>query len=238
MAQLYAEGTRALGQQRLVVPAYFHPALRPDYWESLAEHAPQVRLVILNLADGPGRRPDTAFDPVLERLRDAGVAVAGYVDTNYGRRPAPEILADLGRYLEWYGVGGVCFDRAAAAVEPLAHYATLASRAREAGAAVVLFNHGTHPVEAYAEHADVLGTFEGPWHAYLRLDVPRWTRSRSPDKFCHVVYSVPREHFDDAYLLAARRRAASVYITDHGGANPYDRLPAGGLGPVADWLGE
>ena len=162
MAQLYAEGTRALGQQRLVVPAYFHPALRPDYWESLAEHAPQVRLVILNLADGPGLRPDTAFDPALERLRDAGVAVAGYVDTNYGRRPAPEILADLGRYLEWYGVGGVCFDRAAAAVEHLGHYATLASRAREAGAAVVLFNHGTHPVEAYAEHADVLGTFEGP----------------------------------------------------------------------------
>jgi hypothetical protein len=235
VAQLQAEGTRSLAPQRLVVPAYFHPALRPDLWESLAEHAPQVRLVILNLADGPGRRPDTAFDPALDRLRGAGVAVAGYVDTNYGGRPVPEALADLGRYLEWYGVSGVCFDRAAAGAEHLGHYAALASGAREMGAAVVLFNHGTHPVEAYAEHADLLGTFEGPWHAYRRLDVPRWTRSRSADMFCHVVYSVPREHFDDAYLLAVRRRAASVYITDHGGGNPYDRLPTRGLGSAAAW---
>ena len=30
---------------RLVVPAYFHPALYPDQWEWLAGHAPQVRLV-------------------------------------------------------------------------------------------------------------------------------------------------------------------------------------------------
>jgi hypothetical protein len=231
VTQLRAERANSLVPQRLVVPAYFHPAMHPDHWETLAEHAPQVRLVILNLADGPGRRPDTAFGPALDRLRGAGVAVAGYVDTNYGRRPAPEALADLGRYLEWYGVSGVCFDRAAAGAEHLGHYAALAARARDMGAAAVLFNHGTHPAEAYAEHADLLGTFEGPWDAYLALDVPRWTRSWPADTFCHVVYSVPRESFDDAFLLAVRRRAASIYITDRGGANPYDRLPAGGLVP-------
>jgi Spherulation-specific family 4 len=235
VAQLQAEGTRSLVPQRLVVPAYFHPALHPDHWESLAEHAARVKLVILNLADGPGSRPDTAFGPALDRLRGAGVTVAGYVDTNYGRRPVPEALADLSRYLEWYGVGAVCFDRAAAGVEHLGQYGALASGAREMGAGVVLFNHGTHPAEAYAEHADVLGTFEGPWHAYRRFDVPRWTRSWPAGKFCHVVYSVPREHFDDAFALAVRRRAASVYVTDRGGGNPYDRLPAAGIGPRAAW---
>ena len=46
---------------RLVVPAYFHPAVRPGDWEWLAEHADQVRLVILNVANGPGTRPDAPF---------------------------------------------------------------------------------------------------------------------------------------------------------------------------------
>ena len=221
---------------RLVVPAYFRPDTRPDDWQLLAKHAQQVRLVILNLANGPGSRPDPAYHPALSRLREVGVAVAGYVDTNYGRRPAPEALADLDNFLQWYAVSGVCFDRVSVSAQDLGYYAALSRDARRAGARVVLFNHGAHPLEAYAEHANLLGTFEGPWRAYLRLAVPRWTRSRPASTFYHVIYSVPRENFDHAFLLATRRRAGSVYVTDRSGANPYDGLPAGGLQPESPWL--
>jgi hypothetical protein len=41
-------------QPRLIVPAYVHPARRPDLWQSLAEQAGQVRLVIPNVASGLG----------------------------------------------------------------------------------------------------------------------------------------------------------------------------------------
>ena len=221
---------------RLVVPAYFRPDTRPDDWQLLAKHAQQVRLVILNLANGPGDRPDPAYHSALGRLREVGVAVAGYVDTNYGRRPAAEALADLDTFLQWYAVSGVCFDRVSVSAQDLGYYAALSRDARRAGARVVLFNHGAHPLEAYAEHANLLGTFEGPWRAYLRLAVPRWTRSRPADKFYHVVYAVPRENYDHAFLLAMRRRAGSVYITDRSGRNPYDCLPAGGLQPESPWL--
>ena len=221
---------------RLVVPAYFRPDTRPDDWQLLAKHAQQVRLVILNLANGPGSRPDPAYHPALSRLREVGVAVAGYVDTNYGRRPVPEALADLDNFLEWYAVSGVCFDRVSVSAQDLGYYAGLSRDARRAGARVVLFNHGAHPLEAYAEHANLLGTFEGPWRAYVRLAVPRWTRSRPASTFYHVIHSVPRENFDHAFLLATRRRAGSVYVTDRGGANPYDELPAGGLQPESLWL--
>lgn len=221
---------------RLVVPAYFRPDTRPDDWQLLAKHAQQVRLVILNLANGPGARPDPAYHSALGRLREVGVAVAGYVDTNYGRRPAAEALADLDNFLQWYAVSGVCFDRVSVSAQDLGYYAALSRDARRAGAHVVLFNHGAHPLEAYAEHANLLGTFEGPWRAYLRLAVPRWTRSRPASMFYHVIYSVPRENFDHAFLLATRRRAGSVYVTDRGGANPYDGLPAGGLQPESPWL--
>ncbi|HYB87331.1 MAG TPA: spherulation-specific family 4 protein [Streptosporangiaceae bacterium] len=216
---------------QLLVPAYFHPASHPNEWAWLASQAAQVRFIVLNVANGPGPQPDTAFTPALERLRSAGVDVGGYVDTNYGHRPVPDILADISLYLEWYQVTGVFFDRVAVIPEHVGHYGDLAAQARDLGAQVVAFNHGAHPVEAYAEHADLLGTFEGPWTAYPDLAVPRWTRSRPADLFFHLVHSVPRQSFDDAYLLAARRNAGCAYVTDRGGANPWDGLPSGQLQP-------
>jgi len=220
-----------LAAPRLVVPAYFRPDFRPGDWESMADDSRDVRMVILNLANGPGTAPDPAFSAALSRLREAGVPVAGYVDTNYGRRPPRDVLADLDCFLRWYDVAGVCFDRVSVTAQDVGYYAALSRDARNAGVRVVLFNHGAHPVEAYAEHANMLGTFEGPWRAYLQLAVPRWARSRPANIFYHVVYSVPRENFDHAFLLAIRRRAGCVYITDRGGGNPYDCLPAGGLQP-------
>ncbi len=220
---------------RLVVPAYFHPAVAPDDWARLARQAAQVRLVILNPASGPGRGPDPDFQRVLAPLRAAGIAVAGYVDTNYGQRPRRDALAEIARYRDWYDVAGVMFDRTLAGPDGLRHYALLARRARKLGARVVAFNHGVHPHPGYARHADVLGTFEGPWNTYLGQATPQWTRSWPPGRFYHVVYSVPPEHLGDALLLAGRRRAGCAYVTDrggdgHGGGNPYDRLP-GPAGP-------
>ena len=168
-----------LDTPRLVVPAYFRPDTRPDDWELLAEHGPQVRLVILNVANGPGPGPDAAYLHALDRLRQAGVAIAGYVDTNYGQRQPREALTDLEYFLKWYNVAGVCFDRVSITAEHLGYYAGLSRDARYSGARIVMFNHGAHPLEAYAEHANLLGTFEGPWRSYLQLAVPRWTRSRS-----------------------------------------------------------
>lgn len=218
---------------RLVVPAYFHPAARPAEWSWLADHAQQVRLVVLNLASGPGVRRDEAFLPVLARLPGVGVAVAAYVDTDYGRRRVADVAADLERYLAWYGVTGVFFDRAAAAPDQVAHYAGLADGARRLGIGLVAFNHGAHPSPGYADHADMLGTFEGDWRTYLDASVPRWVRSRPVDQFFHLVYSVPPAHLGDALVLAARRHAGGAYVTDHGGANPWDRLPTGTLDPSA-----
>jgi hypothetical protein len=211
---------------RLIVPAYFHPATDPRAWTWLAERAADIELIVLNLADGPGARADAAYFPVLDRLRAAGVTVTGYIDTDYGRRPADEAAADLGRYLDWYQVDGVFFDRAAATAGQLGHYADLTGRARGLGARVVALNHGAHPIEPYAEHADLLGTFEGPWSAYLELAVPRWVRSRPARRFFHLLHSVPVPAFGDARRLASRRNAGCAYITDLGGANPWAGLPA------------
>jgi Spherulation-specific family 4 len=210
---------------RLLVPAYFHPGADPDDWARMASAAAQIRMVILNPASGPGDAPEQAYLDAVRRLRDAGVQVIGYADTNYAQRPSQDALADIRSYLDWYDVAGVMFDRVSAQLADLQQYALLARRARQAGASVVAFNHGVHPHPAYARHADVLGTFEGPWGIYLEQAVPRWTRSWPADRFYHVVHSVPAEQLPNAFLLAGRRRAGCVFATDLGGGNPYRRLP-------------
>jgi hypothetical protein len=211
---------------RLIVPAYFHPSLAAEDWARMARQAAQIRAIVLNPASGPGEQPDPAYITALQPLKEAGVTIAGYVDTNYGQRPWRAALADIEQYQDWYGIDGVLYDRVSAGPAELRHYALLARRARKLGAETVVFNHGVHPHDGYARHADVLGTFEGPWSVYLEQAVPQWTRSWPPDRFYHVVYSVPPEHLASAFMVAGRRRAGSVYVTDHGGGNPYNRLPA------------
>ncbi len=217
----------------LVVPAYFHPAVRPQDWSTLAGLAHRVRLVILNVASGPGTRRDPSFDGVLDELRRGGIAVAGYVDTDYGRRPGADVLADLARYRRWYPAErAVFFDRVTSSADHVDHYARLARAARALGTDTVAFNHGVHPAPAYAEHADLLGTFEGPWTAYRRLVVPAWARAGSSAQFLHLVHSVPRLRLGTARELAARRNAGCAYVTDvsitgRGEENPWRRLCAG-----------
>ncbi len=214
---------------RLIVPAYFHPASHSGEWQWLAERAVHIRFIVLNLADGPGGQADPAVVPALDQLRSAGVTVCGYVDTNYGLRPAQAVIADLRRHLDWYRVDGVFFDRAAIGAELVGHYAGLARQARDCGARLVALNHGAHPIEPYADHADLLGTFEGPWSAYLDLAVPRWVRSRPAGQFFHLLHAVPTASFADALWLAAYRHAGCAYVTDRCGVNPWDGLPAGEL---------
>jgi hypothetical protein len=223
---------RVLGPgPRLAVPAYFRPDVRPGDWDLLARSAPQVQAVILNVANGPGTEPDPAFTGPVQRLHQAGVTVAGYVDTNYGRRRLSQVIADLDRFREWYSATGVCFDRTAATPEHLGYYGAASRAARRTGAGFVIFNHGTHPVQEYASHADLLGTFEGRWPDYTQLAVPRWTRSWPAAMFEHVVYAVPPDMFGRAMAMATRRHAGCVFITDSDGANPYDRLPSAPLSP-------
>lgn len=218
-----------------IVPAYFHPATNPREWELMALHPEMLRLVVLNIANGPGDRREGVFLGPLIRLRAAGVRVAGYVDTNYGGRPTEDALVEIGHYLDWYGVTGVLFDRVSADSAQIRRYLSLVRCARALGVDMVAFNHGTHPVEAYADHADLLGTFEGTWRSYLDLAVPRWVRARPTEQFYHLVHSVPDGRSVDAYSLAARRHVGAFYATERGGVNPWDGLPS--CYQLDDWEG-
>jgi hypothetical protein len=210
----------------LVVPAYFHPAIRPGDWETLAWSARRPRLVVLNVADGPGHVPDGVFAAAIDRVLAAGVAVAGYVDTDYGRKDSRLALAELPRYREWYGVDGVFFDRVATGVEHVAHYAALAESARDLGSRVVAFNHGTHPAREFAAHCDLLGTFEGPWPSFRDAEVPSWVHDLPADRFFNLVYTVSPALRGRVEVLARERNVGSALCTDGQPPNPWSFLPS------------
>jgi len=158
--------------RHLLVPFYEHPTDRPEGWAALVAAAPTLHGVVLNPANGAGEAPDPAFAEAAGRLRAAGVRVLGYADTAYGRRPHAEVVADLLRHRDWYGADGAFLDQVATAPDALPHYRRLAVAARAAGAATLVLNHGAPPDEEYAELADLLVTFEGPWDTYRTLDPP------------------------------------------------------------------
>ncbi|MER7764103.1 spherulation-specific family 4 protein [Streptomyces sp. NPDC097619] len=207
----------------LLVPLYEHPADRPADWAALVRSAGRLYGVVLNPANGPGDAPDPQFAEVSAELRDAGVAVLGYADTDYGRRPHQEVVRDLLRHRDWYGADGTFLDQVAAEEELLPHYRRLEVAARAAGADTVVLNHGTHPHPGFAGLGDLLVTFEGPWDAYQEAEVPDWTAAHPAERFCHLVYAVP-EGADTAAL--ARRRRAAVHCAVPGtGSHPWRSLP-------------
>ncbi|MEU8890971.1 spherulation-specific family 4 protein [Streptomyces sp. NPDC048442] len=212
--------------RQLLVPFYEHPAERPDAWEALLRVPEQLYGVVLNPASGSGSSPDPAFAAVAERLRESGVRVLGYVDTDYARRPHADVVRDLLQYRDWYGTSGAFLDQVSSGADAFAHYRRLAVAARAAGSGSLVLNHGTHPDPAYLRLADVLVTFEGSWETYLAApDAPAWTAGYPADRFCHLVYEAPADV--DVAFLATRRGAAVHCAVPGGGEHPWGTLPQG-----------
>ncbi|MFF8591011.1 spherulation-specific family 4 protein [Streptomyces sp. NPDC015220] len=214
----------------LGVPGCAHPLLAPAEWHALTRPGTPLDWVVLDIADGPGVRSDPHCQDAAGRLRDAGVRVLGRLDTAHGVRSRIELIADAHRYLEWYRVDGFLLDRCPSgrAELPETRRTLTSLRALREDAHIVL-GHGTHPHPGYAENADQLVTFSGPWHDYRWSQVAEWTADHPPERFCHLVHGVPRGHLDEALRIARWQGAATIWFTDrtdHGGrTDPWESLP-------------
>ncbi|MER6977359.1 spherulation-specific family 4 protein, partial [Streptomyces carpinensis] len=159
----------------------------------------------------------------------AGVRVLGRVDGAYGARSRIEVIADAHRYLEWYRVDGFLLDRCPADRTglPETRRTVTSLRALRDNAHIVL-GHGTHPHPGYAENADQLVTFSGPWSDYRFSQVAEWTADYPPERFCHFVHGVPRGHLEEALRIARWQGAATIWFTDRtdrGRNDPWESLP-------------
>ncbi|MEU9993522.1 spherulation-specific family 4 protein [Streptomyces sp. NPDC048045] len=214
----------------LGVPGYAHPLVAPAQWAGLSRPGTPVDWVVLNVAGGPGTRPDPHCLRAAGGLRDAGVRVLGHLDLTHGARPLADLLGDAHRYLDWYRADGFLLDRCPSerTALPEVRRAVTALRGISDSAHIVL-GHGSHPHPGYAENADQLVTFSGPWSDYRWSQVAEWTADYPPDRFCHFVHGVPRGHLEEALRIARWQGASTIYFTDHtdrgGRADPWETMP-------------
>lgn len=214
----------------LGVPGLAHPLVAPAEWGELCRPGTPVHWVVLNVADGPGYRPDPHCLEAVGRLRNAGVRVLGHLDAAHGGRGHVELITEAHRYLDWYRADGFYLDRCPAGREdlPAVRRTVAALRAARSDAHVVL-GHGTHPAPGYAENADQLVTFAGPWSEYRWSQAAEWTADHPPERFCHLVHGVPRPHLEEALRIARWQGAATIWFTDRsdrgGRFDPWETMP-------------
>ncbi|WP_103500976.1 MULTISPECIES: spherulation-specific family 4 protein [unclassified Streptomyces] len=217
------------GGAGLVAPGFAHPMVAPLEWAELARADVPLRWAVLDVADGPGQRPDGFVAAATAGLRVRGRAVLGRLALRGGSRPPAEVLRDAERYLEWYRPDGFYLDQCPGGPGELAAVRRLTAtlRALRPGLRLVL-GHGAHPCEGYVEAADQLVTFRGRWREYRWSQVAQWTARHPAERFCHLVCEVPRARLGEALRVARWQGAGAFYLTDRlasGGVDPWSALP-------------
>lgn len=251
-AALRTSGAEQLG---VGVPGYAHPLLAPTEWAELNRPGTPLHWAVLNIDNGPGARPDPHCLEAAGRLRNAreralhgeapddavraaGGRLLGHLDLGFGSRPFGELVADAQSFLDWYRVGGFYLDRCPAeraglpAVRRLT--STLGALLEDSdsadGGGMLVLGHGTHPHPGYAEAADQLVTFRGPWTDYRWSQVAEWTAAYEPGRFAHFVHGVPRTHLEEAMRVARWQGAGTIFFTDRDGrrgqTDPFAALPS------------
>ncbi|WP_327295392.1 spherulation-specific family 4 protein [Streptomyces sp. NBC_01197] len=198
------------------VPGYAHPLVAPVEWAELARPGTPLHWVVLNVANGPGTRPDPHCLAAAGRLRNAGTRVLGHLDMAHGTRTFGELIAEAHRFADWYRTDGFFLDRAPADRADLPETRRIADALRSVaglGGRLVL-GHGVHPYPGYAETADQLVTFSGPWTDYRWSQVAEWTADYDPSRFAHFVHGVPRTHLEEAVRIARWQGAGTIFFTD------------------------
>jgi hypothetical protein len=196
-----------------------HPLLAPGAWDALTAYGPDLTVVV-NVAHGPGSGRDPSYTEATTALARAGVRLLGYVDLAFATRPAPELLADVGRWCG-YPVSGVFLDRAPASPFAIGPVAVAVQAAQRAGLDRAVLNPGVPPDPTYRELGAAICAFEGTWTHYRRWD---GSGARLGDG--HLVYAVPPAELPEAHRLIAARGAGFRLVTDLGPPEPYAGLPA------------
>ncbi|MDQ0844929.1 spherulation-specific family 4 protein [Streptomyces sp. V1I6] len=228
--QLSATGAERLG---FGVPGYAHPLLAPTEWAELTRPGTPLHWVVLNVAAGPGDRPDPHCLDAVGRLRNAGVRVLGHLDMSHGSRAFGDLVRDAQHFFDWYKVDGFMLDRCPTERADLANVRrTTATLDAVVDGGHLVLGHGSHPYPGYAEAADQLVTFSGPWAEYRWSQVAEWTAEYPPERFVHFVHGVPRTHLQEATRIARWQGAGTIFFTDRGGRwegkghiGPFETLP-------------
>jgi hypothetical protein len=211
--------------QRLLVPAYFYPPT--GLWDSMIDQGTGVNIIVLNPNSGVDTKHEWRYDASLAKARAAGKKIIGYIQTDYSERPVSEILLEMDRYREWYGVTSFFLDEADTSADAVAHYKEMTDYVHAMGGIAVL-NFGFRPDEGFMQVADILIVFEDAATVYATYQLPAWIDKYPSHRFAQMIYGVTAENIDWVMTKARESNAGYIWITDDhiSSGSPYNTLPS------------
>jgi hypothetical protein len=181
---------------RLLVPAYFYPAGQGlASWQGLLDAAQRVKIVaIANPNNGPGESCNLDYQRIFRDARAQGLAVIGYVSTNYGQRPTAEVQAEIDRWIEFYPeIHGYFLDQQSTDARDLDYYLKLRDHARtKINDAIVINGPGTTCDEAYflRSAADVFCIFDR-FESFKAIIPLEFLKQHEPPTLAALCYRIP-----------------------------------------------
>jgi hypothetical protein len=210
--------------QEALVPAYFYPG---PTWARAIDSKPAPGVMILDItSSGAGSSPDRNYQATVKRAQAAGIKILGYSNTDYTRRPAAAVEADVRHYRAWYDVSGIFLDEVSSDRGGVPYYRQLAGYVHRVDpGSTVMLNPGLYPDRQYMSIGDIVMVYENTYASFAGLHVPRWAGRYPAGKFAYAIYATPGAQLASALNLAERRNAGYVYVTASSGSNPYGSLP-------------
>jgi len=216
---------------RLLVPTYIYPAGdgRKE-WQRLFDAASKVEIVaIANPNSGPGDERNLDYAAIFTEASNQGITLVGYVSTDYGKRPQPEIKNDVDKWIRFYPqIRGFFFDQQPRERQHAVEFTTLRNYVKQRlRDPLVITNPGVICDEAYFAQAVsnvtcVFVNFEG----FERFELPETLKAYDPSHFAAMPYNVSgidamRTVVKDAII----KRIGYIYISDAKPPNQWDKLP-------------
>lgn len=224
----------------LAVPFYVHPTQAPEAWSRLRSGELGVGLAVVNVHNGVGAEPGSGPDPAYRDSLAEGAAVplVGYIVTEWGARPAAELLAEARCWRRRYGLRAIFLDQVDVSPAGRAALTELCHRLREHGVSTLALNPGREAAPWLHRLGDLVCDVELGWDDYLGLPWPdRRATLAARHRTWHLVHSVPENRLHQAARLAADRGATWVWVTSNRPPHPWAVVePDGSLG-LADRAG-
>ena len=202
----------------IIVPLYSYPG--PD-WSNLAwakQANPGVPMIaVINPDSGPGYFRDPNFVSGISSLQSAGVAVVGYVATEYASVSISTVESEIAQYKGWYGLNGVYLDQMSNVQGYQSYYSTLTAYAKSLGMTMVVGNPGTSTPPSFIGTVSFMVIYESP--GAPSTSSLSQLASYGKGNFGFVAYGV--SSLDTAYVDTAAQYVSYIYLTNGVWPNPY-----------------
>jgi hypothetical protein len=210
-----------------LVPLYSYPSGSQVWAPLVSAHAQAPDIPVDAIVDvtssGPGKKVDANYVAGVKQLHAGGIAVLGYVDTQYGRRALSKVETDIGHWQSWYGVDGIFLDVMASKSGYESYYLNATTFAKSLNLAPVIGNPGTDTAESYEATVDALVIWESKGYPTLKYLGGGWHAKYPRSHFGFIAYGIATLNtgFDDQ----AEADVLYEFVTNATGGGRYGHLP-------------